>query len=135
MMTIDQAALSQIASAYAAAWSSRTPDAVAAFFTANGTIAINGGELLTGLAAISGMAAGFFAEFPDLQVYCDDARGSGSHAIFVWTLEGHHVETRNHVKIGGWEEWDLDPEGKVMASRGWFDAAEYNRQISAPEAS
>ena len=105
-MAVDGNALKRLGTAYAEAWSSLNPDSVAAFYASDGTISINGGEILRGRTAISEMAAGFFAEFPDLQVYCDDARGAGPHAIFVWTLEGHHVDTKNHVKIGGWEEWE-----------------------------
>jgi hypothetical protein len=76
------------------------------------------------------MAAGFYAEFPDLVVRCDDIRTAGRHAIFVWTLEGHHAETKSFVRVGGWEEWDLDENLKVRSSLGWFDSAEYQRQIA-----
>ena len=31
----------------------------------------------------------------------------------------------------GWEEWDLDADLKVKASRGWFDADDYARQTAA----
>jgi hypothetical protein len=68
-------------------------------------------------------------EFPDLVVTCDDARISGTHALFSWTLDGHHVETKKHVRTGGWEEWELDDNKKVKVSLGWFDVEEYERQI------
>jgi hypothetical protein len=32
------------------------------------------------------------------------------------------------LRVVGWEEWDLDAELKVKASRGWFDAHDYARQ-------
>jgi hypothetical protein len=76
------------------------------------------------------MAAGFFSEFPDLVVHCDELRVAGDHAVFAWTLEGHHAETKNHVKLSGWEEWDLDGDMKVKSSLGWFDAADYERQVA-----
>ncbi|MCV6586819.1 MAG: nuclear transport factor 2 family protein [Marinibacterium sp.] len=114
---------------YAAAWSSRVPEAVAAHFAADGTIRINGGELLRGTAALIDMAAGFYADFPDLTVRCDSYRRSGSHALFAWTLDGHHAQTRNHVTVSGWEEWDLNGAGLVIRSLGWFDADDYQRQI------
>ena len=75
------------------------------------------------------MAAGFYAEFPDLVVHCDLPRLAGRNGIFVWTLEGHHVESGNYVRIGGWEEWKLNAHMKVTHSCGWFDADEYARQI------
>ncbi len=120
----------KVAADYASAWSSGDPKAVASFYATDGQITINRGDDLIGHAAIEEMAAGFYAEFPDLKVFCDSARISGTHAIFIWTLEGHHSETKNHVKVGGWEEWELDENMKVKKSLGWFDAEEYDRQVA-----
>jgi uncharacterized protein (TIGR02246 family) len=119
------------ARAYTNAWNSKDPAAVAAHFTPDGEISINRGALLKGTDAIAGMAAGFHAAFPDLLLHCDLARSTGSHALYVWTLQGHHADTKNFVKVGGWEEWDLDGDMLVTASAGWFDAEDYQRQIDA----
>ncbi len=121
--------LNNLARDYAIAWSSGDPDAVAAFFVPEGQISINRDKPLQGRAAISEMARGFHAQFPDLELRCDMLRWAGSHAIFVWTLEGHHAETGNLVVIRGWEEWDLDADHKVIASQGWFDAEDFQRQV------
>ncbi len=129
-MTDELANLKLVAADYAKAWSSKSPEAVAAFYAEDGQIVINRGEALKGRKAIADMAAGFYASFPDLIVHCDDVRIAGTHAIFVWTLEGHHAETKNFVKLGGWEEWELDDGLKVTSSLGWFNAAEEERQIS-----
>lgn len=129
-MAVEPTRMKQIATDYANAWSSKSPEAVASFYAEDGQISINRGDTLKGRAAISDMAAGFYAEFPDLIVHCDEIRTAGNHAIFVWTLEGHHAETKNHVKISGWEEWELDDSMTVKSSLGWFDAAEYERQIA-----
>lgn len=118
-----------LARRYSEAWTSGQPEAVASFYASDGQIVINRGDPHVGTAAITAMAAGFYAEFPDLVVHCDSARIAGDHAIFVWTLEGHHAQTGNFVKVGGWEEWDLDANGKVARSLGWFDAEDYTRQI------
>jgi hypothetical protein len=88
------------------------------------------GTRLKSREAIVAMVAGFYAEFPDLIVRCDELRTAGDNAIFVWTLEGHHAETKNYVKVAGWEEWELDENMKVKSSLGWFDAEEYNRQVA-----
>lgn len=117
------------AEAYAKAWSSNDPAGVASFYSTDGEISINGGDALKGRAAIAEMAAGFYAEFPDLIVHCDEVRVAGSNALFSWTLEGHHSQTGNHVKVPGWEEWELTDAGEVAVSRGRFDAAEYDRQV------
>jgi hypothetical protein len=37
----------------------------------------------------------------------------------------------NALRVSGWEEWDLDADHKVKASRGWFDADDYARQTSS----
>lgn len=121
--------LQTLAQEYALAWSSGDPAAVAEFYAQDGQICINRGEVLQGRAAIIEMAAGFYSEFPDLEVRCDVMRRAGSHAIFIWTLEGHHAETQNHVVVGGWEEWELNNDYQVVSSLGWFDAEDYQRQI------
>lgn len=128
-MATAQDILQQLARDYALAWSSGEPEAVASFYAEDGEISINRGDVIKGRAAVAEMAAGFYAEFPDLEVRCDLMRKAGSHAVFIWTLEGHHYETKNHVVTGGWEEWELDEEMKVTSSKGWFDEREYQRQI------
>ncbi|MCP5373699.1 MAG: SgcJ/EcaC family oxidoreductase [Hyphomicrobiales bacterium] len=129
-MSEDAAKLTRMAAEYAAAWSSRSAEAVADFYATDGQITINRGDVLKGRAALVEMAEAFFAAYPDLVVHCDDVRGAGGHALFAWTLEGHHAETGNYVKVGGWEEWELDGDLKVKASLGWYDAAEEQRQIA-----
>ncbi len=115
---------------YAKAWCSLSPEAVASFYAPDGQITINKGEAIKGRDAIKDMVSGFYAEFPDLAVLCDEVRTSADHAIFIWTLKDHHSETKNYVKVGGWEEWDLDENMEVKSSLGWFDAVEYERQIA-----
>ena len=129
-MTLNPQDLVQMAASYAKAWSSGSAEAVASHYAPDGQISINRGDPIQGRDAITEMAAGFYAEFPDLVVHCDEVRTAGDHAIFIWTLEGHHAETKNHVKVGGWEEWEIDDNLKVKSSLGWFDATEYERQIA-----
>ncbi len=129
-MTLNPKDLQQIAAEYSKAWSSHSSEAVASHYAPDGQISINRGDPIKGRDAIAEMAAGFYAEFPDLIVHCDEMRTAGNHAIFIWTLEGHHAETKNYVKIGGWEEWELVDNLKVKSSLGWFDAKEYERQIA-----
>ena len=126
-MTIDQR-VSAMAAAYTAAWNSGSTEAVASFYATNGQIVINRGQPWVGHQGIAEMAAGFFADVPDLRLVCDDVRCAGDHVAYFWTFTGTHAATRNTLCVSGWEEWDLDPELKVIASRGWFDAADYERQ-------
>ncbi len=129
-MPLKSADLKSMAERYAEAWSSHSPEAVASYYAPDGQISINRGDTLKGQEAIVEMAAGFYAEFPDLIVHCDELRTAGNHAIFAWTLEGHHAETKNYVKVAGWEEWELDENMKIKSSLGWFDAEEYDRQVA-----
>jgi hypothetical protein len=107
-----------------------SPDAVASYFAADGQISINCGEPSKGRAAIAEMAGGFYADVPDMVVHCDGVRAAGSHALLLWTFEGHHATTQNAVRVSGWEEWELGEDLKIVASLGWFDADEYARQIA-----
>ena len=117
------------ATAYTAAWNSKSGAAVAAHFAQDASIIINRGDPHVGSAALEAMANGFHAEFPDLYLTCDGIRAAGDHMIYLWTLEGHHVDTGNHCRVSGWEEWDLGPDMLVLHSKGWFDAVDYQRQI------
>jgi uncharacterized protein (TIGR02246 family) len=127
---VDYQTARAIADAYTAAWNSGSPDAVAQFYSADGNIVINRGTPWTGRKGVAEMAAGFFADVPDLALVCDDVRTAGSHVAYFWTFTGTHASTKNPLRIVGWEEWDLDGELKVVASRGWYDADEYARQTS-----
>jgi len=128
-MAFDPKILTKFALDYAKAWCSGSPEAVANCYASDGQIIINRGDNLAGRAAIAEMAAGFYAEFPDLVVKCDSIRTAGNHAVFSWTLEGHHAETKNFVRAPGWEEWEISDDMKIQSSAGWFDVADYEQQI------
>ena len=130
-MTVDREKLGRMAAAYTAAWNSGSPDAVASFYAPDGQIVINRGQPWVRRKGISDMAAGFFADVPDLQLVCDDVRCAGDHIAYFWTFTGTHAATKRPLRVVGWEEWDLDADLQVMASRGWYDAADYERQTMA----
>lgn len=129
-MTIDPNAMAEIAAAYTAAWNSGDPARVASFYAENGRIVINKGDPWNGRAKVQEMAAGFYADVPDLKLACDDLRCAGDHVVYVWTFTGHDAGTGNPLTVKGWEEWEIGEDGKVQASEGWFDANEYARQAS-----
>jgi uncharacterized protein (TIGR02246 family) len=130
-MAILDTAAEELAQAYTAAWNTGRPQAVAAFFAEEGGIVINRGKLWEGRAGVAEMAAGFFADVPDLALTCDGVRLAGTHMVYLWTFTGTHSGTGRPLRISGWEEWDLDTGMKVVASRGWFDGAEWDRQTQA----
>ena len=129
-MTLDLADAEALAAQYTAAWNSGSAKAVAGHYAAQGSIVINRGTPWLGRDGIEAMANGFYADVPDLALICDGIRLLGDHMIYLWTFTGHHAETGNPLKIVGCEEWDVDATGKVAASRGWYDAAEYARQVA-----
>ena len=129
-MALNQTQAAALAAGYTAAWNSGSAAAVAEFYAANGAIVINRGTPWLGRAGIVAMAEGFYGDVPDLEVICDEIRLLGDHMVFLWTFTGHHAGTRNPLTIVGCEEWDLDDAGKIAASRGWYDAADYARQVA-----
>lgn len=127
---IDPEDVAAMAASYTTAWNSKSPEAVASFYAPDGEIIINRGDPWTGRARVRDMAAGFYADVPDLTLRSDDIRCSGNHAIYVWTFTGHDASTGNPLNIRGWEEWEIGDDLKVIASRGWFDAEDYARQAA-----
>ncbi len=130
-MPITLTAAHSLADAYTKAWNSGDPTAVASFFAKDGGIVINNGAASLGRSGVTQMAAGFFADVPDLSLSCDGVRVAGDHMVYLWTFTGHHSGTKAPLTVVGWEEWDLDASHKVKASRGWFDGEDYARQVSA----
>jgi hypothetical protein len=125
-------ALRNFAARYTAAWCSQDPASVAAFFAPTGSLTINGGTPAVGPDDITEAARGFMTAFPDLVVSMDDLVAVGGSIHYKWTLEGTNTGpggTGNHVRISGYEEWRMGPDGLVAESLGHYDAAEYQRQI------
>ena len=127
-MTIDPKKAKQMADAYTAAWNSGSAQAVAEFYAKDGGIVINRGEPWQGRDRVAQMAAGFFSDVPDIKIVCDGVRCAGDHVVYLWTFTGTHAGTKRPLCVSGWEEWDLDADYKVKASRGWYDADDYTRQ-------
>ena len=123
-MTTDQ--IQDFGRRYTEAWCSHAPESVASFYDESGRITINSGEPSEGRHAIAEMARGFFEAFPNLVVKMDNVRTSGTHAVYLWTLEGTNTGpggTGNRVEVSGWEYWRFSNEGLIAESQGHFDAA------------
>ena len=127
-MAIDADRMQSIAANYTNAWNSGQPMAVAAFFAPHGMISINGGEPWRDREGVAKMAAGFYADVPDLRLVCDGVRVTGNHAVYLWTFTGTHAATKLELTVRGWEEWDLDEAGLIETSRGNLDVDDYSRQ-------
>jgi uncharacterized protein (TIGR02246 family) len=129
-MAIGQAQAEKVAGDYTAAWNTGDPHKVASFFAPNGAIVINAGDPWRGRERVAEMAAGFFADIPDLALTCDGVRAAGGHVLYLWTFTGTHAGSGHRVKVSGWEEWDFGPDGLIASSRGWFDGNDYARQTT-----
>ena len=124
--------LTDFATRYAAAWSSQNPASLASFYAENGSLVVNGGAPSVGRAAITETARGFMTAFPDMRVTMDTVSQDGSHAVFHWTWTGTNTGpggTGRSVRIHGYEEWTIDPDGLIAQSLGHYDDAEYQRQV------
>src|SRR5216110_2344170 len=125
--------LEKFAERYAKAWCSQNPDSVAAFFAERGSISINNGPPAVGRAAIAREAQAFMTTFPDMIVTFDKLEPSGDRTAFHWTLTGTNTGpggTGKRVRISGYELWKIDNDGLIAESKGNFDAAEYERQVT-----
>src|SRR3954466_5534467 len=122
-MPLDTACIADLARSYTEAWCSRDPARVAAHYSPGGTISVNDGEP----APIEDVARSFVEAFPDILVFMDDLAVEGETAVYRWTFTGTSSSTEMAVRIPGYEEWTIDADGLITESRGYFDAAEYDR--------
>jgi uncharacterized protein (TIGR02246 family) len=131
-MALDPEQLRRFAEDYTVAWCSLDPARVAAHFAPDGSLAINGGTPAVGRDAITATAAGFYSALPDMQVYLNDLVVRGDRVEYHWTFTGTNTGpggTGKAVRVVGYEEWTISPDGLIAASSGHYDAAEYARQL------
>jgi nuclear transport factor 2 (NTF2) superfamily protein len=122
----DRKQIEQLARSYTDAWCSRNPGRVAAHYTPRGMIAINGSDA----AGIADVAEAFIAAFPDIEVFMDDLLLRENGIVeYRWTFTGTSAETGKSVRVPGFEEWTIAPDGLIAASRGHYHQAEYDRQL------
>ena len=119
---------------YKAAWCSQNAASVAAHFAERGSLTINGGEPAIGRVSITAAAQGFMTAFPDMVVKMDRVSQEGSRAHLHWPWSGTNSSpggTGKSVRISGYEEWTLGADGLIVASKGHFDDADYQRQLKS----
>ena len=131
-MKIEPSQLHDLAKRYTAAWCSKDPASVAAFYSPNGSLSVNGDAPAVGRSAISEVAQEFMTAFPDLEVRMDDVLVQDDRAVYHWTLAGANTGpggTGQRVRFSGFEQWDIGVDGLITESRGHFDDASYQRQL------
>ena len=131
-MIPDPATLRDFATRYTAAWCSQKPSSVAAFYSPDGSLTVNGGTPAVGREAITAEAQGFMRSFPDLQVIFDTLLIKGDRAEYHWTLIGTNTGpggTGRKVRISGYEVWKIGEDGLIAESQGYFDSKTYENQL------
>lgn len=131
-MTRRIARLRVFAEAYTAAWCTMDPTRVAAHYAPEGSLTINDGPPAVGRAAITEVARGFYVALPDMQVFMDELVVEGDRTEYHWTFTGTNTGpggTGKAVRVSGFEDWVIDDDGLIAASRGYYDKAEYARQL------
>jgi hypothetical protein len=125
--------LRDFAQLYTEAWCSQDPTRVAAFFSPQGWLSVNGANPAVGRAAITETARGFMLTFPDLRILMDALKVKDNGGEYHWTLIGTYTApggTSRKVCVSGFEAWTIGPDGLITESRGSFDSAEYQRQLN-----
>jgi uncharacterized protein (TIGR02246 family) len=131
-MMPEPAKLRDFAVRYTAAWCSQDPASVAAFYSADGSLSVNGGAPAVGRNAIAEVAWGFMTAFPDLVLLMGDVRVQGDRVEYHWTFIGTNTGpggTGHRVRFSGFEVWKFGESGLVTESQGHFDSADYQRQL------
>ena len=127
-----QPELTDFATRYAAAWSSKSPDSLAAFYAEDGSLKVNAGVPAVGRSAVRGSAEAFMTAFPDMVVRLDSVVETATGARFHWLWTGTNTGpggTGKAVRMVGYEDWTLAPDGLIAQSLGHYDEAEYQRQL------
>ena len=131
-MKIEPAWLRDFAMRYSAAWCSKDPAQVAAFYSPNGSLSVNGTIPAVGRSAITEIAQGFITAFPDMIVTMDNVVIQGDRVVHHWTLTGANKGpggTGRRICISGFEEWRVGDDGLIAESLGHFDEASYQSQL------
>ncbi len=130
--TMNNDSLQSFARDYTTAWSSQTPDNVAAHFAEDGSLTVNNGTPAVGRIAIAKVAERFMTAFPDMVLTMDSLPTTEKGIEYHWTLSGTNTGsngTGKKVRISGVEIWQFDNQGLIKESKGSFDEEEYNRQL------
>lgn len=132
-MAPDPEHLRAFAEDYTAAWCSMDPEAVAAHYAPEGSLAVNGGPPAVGREALAAVAAAYYKDLPDMQVSFRDLVVDGDRIEFHWTFTGTNTGpggTGNAVRVDGFESWTIGDDRLIAASVGSYDAEEYARQLA-----
>ena len=124
--------LARFANRYTSAWCSHDAASVARFYSEAGSLEINSGTPAVGRRAIEAAAQSFMSAYPDLIVKFDRLEQKGDRVLYHWTFIGTNTGpggTGNGVRISGYEDWKIGPDGLIADSKGHYDAQDWERQV------
>jgi uncharacterized protein (TIGR02246 family) len=128
----NSAGLADFATRYTAAWCNHDAEKIATFYAESGSLAINDGAPAVGRKAVAAAAQSFITAYPDLIVRFDRLEPKGERVLYHWTFIGTNTGaggTRNQVRISGYEDWKIGPDGLIADSKGHYDAQDWDRQL------
>jgi uncharacterized protein (TIGR02246 family) len=130
--SMNEARLVDFATRYTAAWCSHDASSVAAFYSESGSLTINDGAPAAGRQAVEAAAQSFMTAYPDLVVKFDRLEPRGNRVLYHWAFIGTNTGpggTGNQVRISGYEDWQIGPDGLIADSKGHYDAQDWDRQV------
>lgn len=117
---------------YTAAWNSKQPEKMAAFYAEDGTLTVNNGTPAVGRKQLAETAQSYMEAFPDMVLTMDSLTAEKETYRYYWTFKGTNTGpggTGNKVDFSGFEEWSMNAEGLVQKSIGTYDAEDYQKQL------
>jgi uncharacterized protein (TIGR02246 family) len=130
---MNAAQLRDFATRYNTAWCSHQAALVAEFFSEDAWLTLNGEAPAKGRQKITELVRSFMNTFPDMRVIMNDLRLHVGCADFYWTLIGTNTApggTGRRVRVSGFERWRIGDDGLISSSQTYFDADEYQLQLS-----
>jgi hypothetical protein len=115
-MAFDLASLRDFATRYTAAWCSQNASSVAAFYSPQGSLGVNGGTPALGTKAITETVQGYMTAFPDIRVLLDDVFAQGNGFCVLLDTDWHQHRARWDWAAGA-HQWLRDVENRG----GWID--------------
>jgi hypothetical protein len=122
---MNESRLVEFATRYTASWCSHSASNVAMFYSESGSLSINGGTPAVGREAVAHAAQSFMTAYPDLVVKFDRLEPKDNRVVYHWTFIGTNTGpggTGNQVRISGYEDWKIGPDGLIADSKGHYDA-------------
>jgi predicted ester cyclase len=129
---VDPDRIHTLAERQTAAWDNHDAVTLSNNYSETGWIIINGGTPWAGRAGLVTMASSYMEAFPDLGMTMVDIHIAGDRAVWSWHLTGTNTGsggTGQTVSFSGYEVWQIDNDGLIAESYGYYDSVAYMKQV------